>query len=69
MKATTRDTDSPSDNTPGAIIKALKAGEFAVVGKLPQGGALQARRLAGGAVMLYWRYRPRQDRSRRHRHL
>ena len=42
--------------TPGAIIKALLDGAFATLEKVPQGGALQARRLAGGGVMLYWRY-------------
>ncbi len=45
-----------ADSTPGGLIKALAPGQFATIEKIPQGGALQARRLAGGAVMLYWRY-------------
>ncbi len=49
-------TTTTTDKTPGAIIKDLGPGEFATIDKIPQGGALQARRLATGAVMLYWRY-------------
>ncbi len=40
----------------GDTIKGLAVNAFVTIGKVPQGGALQARKLAGGAVMLYWRY-------------
>lgn len=45
-----------TETTPGTRIKHLLSGKFATVGKVPQGGALQARRLANGSVLLYWRY-------------
>lgn len=42
--------------TPGKVINTLKVGEFAKLGKSSVAGSLEARRLASGAVMLYWRY-------------
>lgn len=49
-------TTTTTAKTPGEIIKALGPGDFATIDKIPQGGALQARRLTNGAVTLYWRY-------------
>jgi len=40
----------------GETIKELGLNAFATVRKVPQGGALQVRKLSGGAVMFYWRY-------------
>jgi integrase len=40
-----------------AIIKSLDSGVFVTLrSRLERGGALQARKLANGAVQLYWRY-------------
>lgn len=55
--------DQPSDTT--TALKALAVDAFITLrSRLEHGGALQARRLATGAVQLYWRYT--QD-GRRHR--
>lgn len=42
--------------TPGDKIKALAAGKFKSLAKVPTGGALQARKLPDGTTRLYWRY-------------
>ena len=40
-----------------AAIKSLDGGAFVTLhSRLDRGGALQARKLANGAVQLYWRY-------------
>jgi len=40
-----------------AALKSLDSGAFVTLhGRLARGGALQARKLANGAVQLYWRY-------------
>jgi integrase len=41
--------------TPGQIINQLRPGAFTVLGKVPGGGSLEARRIKAG-VQLYWRY-------------
>ena len=46
----------PNNQTPGQLINSLKTGEFAKLGKASVAGSVEARRLSGGAVMLYWRY-------------
>ncbi|MEJ8852516.1 hypothetical protein [Variovorax rhizosphaerae] len=44
-------------STTAAAIKALDGGTFVTLhSRLDRGGALQARKLASGAVQLYWRY-------------
>jgi integrase len=54
MATTKRSADS---DTHGAAIKALVPGEFVTLeNRLPAGGALQARKMANGAVKLYWRF-------------
>lgn len=41
--------------SPGRIIGSLKSGEFARLAKVLPSGSLEARKLASGGVMLYWR--------------
>jgi integrase len=44
-------------STTSAAIKSLNGGAFVTLhSRLDRGGALQARKLANGAVQLYWRY-------------
>lgn len=44
-------------STASAAIKSLDSGAFVTLhSRLDRGGALQARKLANGAVQLYWRY-------------
>ena len=44
-------------STASAAIKSLDGSAFlALHSRLDRGGALQARKLANGAVQLYWRY-------------
>lgn len=42
--------------THGQVITALAAGKFANLGKVLPSGSLEARKLASGAIMLYWRF-------------
>ena len=44
-----------SPKTPGQIINALPVGKFANLGRVIPSGALEARKLASGTTMLYWR--------------
>ncbi len=48
-------TSDTTPKTPGQIIKNLAVGQFARLAKIDPAGALEARRLASGAVTLYWR--------------
>ncbi len=41
--------------TPGQVIKNLISGKFANMGKVNPSGSLEARKLASGAVLFYWR--------------
>lgn len=43
------------DKTPGVVIGELKPGQFGRLAKVTPSGSLEARRLASGGVMLYWR--------------
>lgn len=45
-----------SKSTVGELIERTKAGAFATVCKVAPIGALQARKLSSGGVMLYWRF-------------
>jgi len=46
---------APNKTTHGQDINALVVGKFAALGKVVPCGSLEARKLASGAVMLYWR--------------
>lgn len=46
---------APSKATHGQVINALEVGKFATLDKVIPCGSLEARRLASGTVMLYWR--------------
>lgn len=41
--------------TPGQVINGLTPGKFANLGKVLPSGSLEARKLASGAVLFYWR--------------
>jgi integrase len=42
--------------TPGQIINGLTVGQFGKLGKVMPCGSLEARKLASGGTMLYWRF-------------
>lgn len=44
-----------SNPTPGQLINGLTHGKFANLGKVLPSGSLEARKLASGAVLFYWR--------------
>ena len=44
-----------ADSTPGQVINGLTPGKFANLGKVLPSGSLEARKLASGAVLFYWR--------------
>jgi hypothetical protein len=49
-------SDAAGAKTPSEIVRSLEIGKFTTLKKIEQGGALQARKLANGAVQFYWRY-------------
>lgn len=48
--------DTSKTHRRGTTFQELEVGKFETVQTVPQGGALQARRLSSNAVQFYWRY-------------